>query len=145
MPRQRWMLPLFSGSVCQIKFRSGQIQKISLHLFSCRDGRISISLSSSCSGTVNKPSFCIRSYELNLLVPFLKIHPFVKGPVCYFCCNHIEGHDHADDQKDGHWQWFIPESQLFPENPCDSAKRVLRLLRFLKLKDGLGSTARGAS
>jgi hypothetical protein len=35
---------------------------------------------------------------------FLKIYPFVKGPFCYFCRNNIEHHNHADDQKDSHWQ-----------------------------------------
>ena len=36
----------------------------------------------------------------------LKIYPFVKGPFCYFCCKNIEHYNHADDQKDGHWQWL---------------------------------------
>jgi hypothetical protein len=34
----------------------------------------------------------------------LKIHPFVKGPFYHFCCNNIEHHNHADNQKGRHWQ-----------------------------------------
>ena len=36
-----------------------------LHLFPCRDRRISIPLSSSCPGRVDEASFYIGSYELN--------------------------------------------------------------------------------
>ena len=64
MPRQRGTLPLFSGSVCQIKNRSGQIQIIRLNLFSYRDRRIPIPLSSSCSRKVDESPLYICSDEL---------------------------------------------------------------------------------
>ena len=42
--------------------------------------------------------------RLSIAEIFLKIHPFVKGPFGYFCCKNIKHHNHADDQKDSHWQ-----------------------------------------
>jgi hypothetical protein len=42
--------------------------------------------------------------QLSIAKIFLKIHPFVKGPFCQFCCNNIEHHNHTDHQKNRDWQ-----------------------------------------